>query len=119
MTLTAKDESDTMSAVMRAWCAVLMLFFVYGCVSDAYAAPEITRILRKNNKMAGHRDGFSRSTEPTYRTPKYYPESYPEYGRQRSSPDAGWQQVPDYRPSYNSTPSYGTGGPRAARRRWR
>lgn len=106
-----------MSLVMRAWFAMLLLIFVCGGVCDVYAAPEITRMLRKNNKMSGHRDGFSRAQEPSYKTPKYYPESYPEYGRNRSSTDAGWQQVPNNKSTCNPTRSYGVGGARAVRKR--
>ncbi|MBQ1961230.1 MAG: hypothetical protein II349_06880 [Akkermansia sp.] len=102
---------------MRRCVVVLLLALACGCVNEVCAAPQVSRILRKNNKLTGHRDGISRTHEPAYKTPKYYPESYPEYGRRYSSPDAGWQQVPHHDAASNSTPSYGVGGPRAARKR--
>ena len=117
MALTENVASARMKPVMRAWIVVLMMAMAVCAVSESYAAPQISRVLRKNNKLTGCRDGVSRSQEPSYKTPKYYPESYPEYGRNRSSSDAGWQQVPDNTPTYNRTRSYGVGGPRAVRKR--
>ena len=101
-------------AVLVAILGVVLL----GLACESYAAPPLTRIMRKNNKLEGHRDGVNREQEPSYRTPKYYPDSYPEYGRRRSSPDADWQNVPDNRSGANKPRSYGVGGPCATRRRF-
>lgn len=118
MRLTESRNFVTMKGMKRVILVAVLTAVWLGCVSEVCAAPPLTRIMRKNNKLEGHRDGVNREQEPTYRTPKYYPDSYPEYGRQRSSPDAGWQNVPDNRNSANKTRSYGVGGPRASRRRF-
>lgn len=102
---------------MRVLAILFLVIFVVGSSAELCAAPEVSRILRKNNKLEGRRDGVSRVQEPAYRTPGYYPESYPEYGRSRSSEDAGWQRVRDNQSHYNPTPSYGVGGPRSTKRR--
>ena len=118
MRLTGQRNFVTIREMKRAILVAVLSILLLGYASEVYAAPQITRIMRKNNKLGGHRDGVSREQEPSYRTPKYYPESYPEYGRHRSSPDADWQNVPDNRSGANKTRSYGVGGPRSTRRRF-
>ncbi len=92
----------------------MLLLLVLGSVCEVSAAPSISRIMRKNNNLQGHRDGISRGQEPAYKTPKYYP----DYGSNKGYGDSGWQRVRDNTGGANRTPSYGTGGPRAPRRRY-
>lgn len=95
---------------MRITFALLLAMMISGVLCDAYAAPQITRILRKNNKLEGRDYAYRREREPTYRAPKYYPDNYPEYGKERTSTDAGWQQVPDNDCVYYPTRSHGPKG---------
>lgn len=86
------------------------------CVSQSWAVPGIVRINRNSSSLKGRIIKNVTTPEPAYKPSKYYPPSYPEYGRDRVPSGTGWQNVPDNQSGTNHTPSYGVGSPRSARK---